>query len=104
LEPREYFIIWIVFKRFENLLTEKTGLYGPIFLTQVLDDQTYLIAERMQSIRLRCKMVNLDFRGIQEMLKAKLKAKVSGSVDINWRVEEAKHWLSTVVSKLWRHL
>jgi hypothetical protein len=104
LEPRESFIIWIVFKRFENLLTEKTGLYGPIFLTQVLDDQTYLIAERMQSIRLRCKMVNLDFRGIQEMLKAKLKAKVSGSVDINWRVEEAKHWLSTVVLKLWRHL
>jgi hypothetical protein len=49
-------------------------------------------------------MVNLDFRGIQEMLKAKLKAKVSGSVDINWRVEEAKHWLSTVLLKLWRHL
>ena len=98
-----YFIIWIVLNasKFFNLKNRTLWTY---FLTQVLDDQTYLIAERMQSIRLRCKMVNLDFRGIQEMLKAKLKAKVSGSVDINWRVEKAKHWLSTVLSKLWRHL
>ena len=35
-------------------------------------------------------MVNLDFRGIQDMLKAKRKAKASGGIYINWRAEEAK--------------